>query len=320
MKFSIRALALCTLVVYGLSAAACKGQEATQTATTIATHAAKLERETPPANAAEAPAIVGYPTPEGLGRLVPTQDTSRVEATTAATSTPEPTPMPTASVYPAPIMVPTLATTGGYPPPVLVYPTPYPAPATPVEYANAYPDPGTPAATPTPGSPPILTPTPATVQGTPTSSAPGPVATGAPTSAPGSLATTPPLDPTQTVLQPTPTPTLYIVRTGLYPSDPLTVVLASGRPQLVEFYAVWSTESKSMAPVINGLEVRYHNRMNFIYLDVDDRATNAFKQALGYLYPPQFFLLDSQGKIINQWSGYVKVEVLETALQALVGQ
>lgn len=75
-----------------------------------------------------------------------------------------------------------------------------------------------------------------------------------------------------------------------------------------------------MAPVINRLEMRYHERMSFIYLDVDDRGTNPFKQALGYRYPPQFFLLDGQGKVVNQWSGYVKVEELDAALKAMVGQ
>ncbi len=324
MQSSIKALVLCVLVVCGLSAAACKSQETTQTATTMTTQAADLITETPAANVAGEQSLSGYPTPAGSGRLVPTQDTSRLDTPTAATSTPEaaPTLMPTASVYPAPVMVPTLATTGGYPPPALIYPTSYPAPATPVEYANAYPDPGTPAATPAPVGQPILTPTSASVQVTSTPPAPGPIATEVSTLTPGLPATTPiqpPAVPPQTMLPPTATPTLYVVRTGLYPSDPSVVVLAAGRPQLIEFYAVWSTASKSMAPVINGLEVRYHNRMNFIYLDVDDSATNPFKQALGYLYPPQFILLDSQGKIINHWSGYVKVEDIETALQALVG-
>ena len=41
-------------------------------------------------------------------------------------------------------------------------------------------------------------------------------------------------------------------------------------------------------------------RMYFVYLDIDDPATTAFKQELGYFVQPNFFLLDGQGNVLKQ--------------------
>ena len=63
-----------------------------------------------------------------------------------------------------------------------------------------------------------------------------------------------------------------------------------------------------MAPLVHGLEVQYDNRIDFIYLDIDDPATESFKSILGYRSQPHFFLLDGKGEILHQWQGYVSVE------------
>ena len=70
--------------------------------------------------------------------------------------------------------------------------------------------------------------------------------------------------------------------------------------------------------MVHGLEVDYLNKIDFIYLDIDDPQTNSFKLALGYRYQPHLFLLDGQGNITQQWVGYVNPEDLKMALdQAL---
>jgi len=74
-----------------------------------------------------------------------------------------------------------------------------------------------------------------------------------------------------------------------------------------------------MAPIVHGLEAEYHDRINVVYLDIDDPANDSFKQALGYRFQPHFFLLDGDGKILVQWVGSVKGEefraAIDTALQ-----
>jgi hypothetical protein len=68
-----------------------------------------------------------------------------------------------------------------------------------------------------------------------------------------------------------------------------------------------------MAPVVHGLEAKYHEQMVFSFLDIDDDDNETFKRTLGYRYQPHLFLLDAEGIIIKQWLGYVSGEELEAA-------
>jgi len=73
-----------------------------------------------------------------------------------------------------------------------------------------------------------------------------------------------------------------------------------------------------MAPIVHGLESEYAGQINFVYLDIDDDRNDEFKNQLGFRYQPQFFLLDGEGNIIQQWVGPVTEdqfrEAFETAL------
>src|SRR4030067_858301 len=57
------------------------------------------------------------------------------------------------------------------------------------------------------------------------------------------------------------------------------------------------------APVGHGLEARYSDRIDFVYLDIDDPRSAPFKSRLGYLVQPHIFMLDGQGGILQQWVG-----------------
>jgi hypothetical protein len=63
-----------------------------------------------------------------------------------------------------------------------------------------------------------------------------------------------------------------------------------------------------MAPIVHGLEVEYYQRINFIYLDIDDPGTDPLKKELGFRYQPHFFLINPEGDIIQQWVGPVDAE------------
>lgn len=60
-----------------------------------------------------------------------------------------------------------------------------------------------------------------------------------------------------------------------------------------------------MAPIVHGLEADYAADVNFVYLDIDDSATNQFKSELAFRYQPHFFLLDENGNVLQQWLGPV---------------
>lgn len=63
-----------------------------------------------------------------------------------------------------------------------------------------------------------------------------------------------------------------------------------------------------MAPIVHGLEAEYFEVINFVYLDIEDKANSEFLRELGFRYQPQFLLLDGEGNIIKQWLGPVSVE------------
>ncbi len=69
-----------------------------------------------------------------------------------------------------------------------------------------------------------------------------------------------------------------------------------------------------MAPIVHGLEDKYKDRANFVYLDIDDEKTELFRQSLQFYYQPHIFLLDAEGNILQQWIGYVQQPELEAAL------
>jgi hypothetical protein len=70
---------------------------------------------------------------------------------------------------------------------------------------------------------------------------------------------------------------------------------------------------------VHGVEVEYYDRVDFIYLDIDDPRTDPFKQQLGYRYQPHIFLLDGDGNIVQQWVGPVSESDLTAALDQLSG-
>ena len=70
---------------------------------------------------------------------------------------------------------------------------------------------------------------------------------------------------------------------------------------------------------MHGLEQQWGDKVNFVYLDIDDPQTATFKRALGYQYQPHLLLLDGQGTILREWVGFVSKEDLVGALREIGG-
>jgi thioredoxin-like negative regulator of GroEL len=71
-----------------------------------------------------------------------------------------------------------------------------------------------------------------------------------------------------------------------------------------------------MAPIVHGLEAEYSGQIKFVYLDIDDPANTDFERQLGFRVQPQFFLLDENGEIIQQWLGRVSADDFKAAFEA----
>ena len=71
---------------------------------------------------------------------------------------------------------------------------------------------------------------------------------------------------------------------------------------------------------MHGLEAEYTGQIKFVYLDIDDPATEAFKEALGYRYQPHIFFLDGQGNVLQQWIGPITGKELIAAFEAKLSE
>ena len=71
---------------------------------------------------------------------------------------------------------------------------------------------------------------------------------------------------------------------------------------------------------MHGLEVEYYDKINFMYLDIDNPDNDAFKKELGFRYQPQLFLLDGDGETLYQWIGPIPREEFVTAFEDVLSQ
>ena len=68
-----------------------------------------------------------------------------------------------------------------------------------------------------------------------------------------------------------------------------------------------------MAPMVHGLEAEYYGRVTFSYLDADDPNTESFQRALGFVYQPEFYILDGEGNVLKKFVGFVNEETFRQA-------
>jgi len=63
-----------------------------------------------------------------------------------------------------------------------------------------------------------------------------------------------------------------------------------------------------MAPIVHGLEAEYYGKIKFSFLDADDPNTQSFQSTLGFVYQPEFYLLDANGTVLKKLVGSVREE------------
>ena len=72
-----------------------------------------------------------------------------------------------------------------------------------------------------------------------------------------------------------------------------------------------------MAPIVHGLENKYGDTVEFVYLDIDDSGTEPFQEALNYnrRWRPFIFFVTPEGEIVGDpFIGFTQGDVLEQAL------
>ncbi len=71
---------------------------------------------------------------------------------------------------------------------------------------------------------------------------------------------------------------------------------------------------------MHGLEVEYYDRINFIYMDIDNPANETFKEILDFRYQPQLILLDGNGQVLYQWIGPIPREEFVAAFEDVLAR
>ncbi len=70
-----------------------------------------------------------------------------------------------------------------------------------------------------------------------------------------------------------------------------------------------------MEPIVHGLENEYSDEIEFVYVDIDDPESQAYKDQYGFRVQPHFFLVDENGEVITQWFGMVAEDTFKEAFQ-----
>jgi len=71
---------------------------------------------------------------------------------------------------------------------------------------------------------------------------------------------------------------------------------------------------------VHGLEAEYSDKINFVYLDIDDPANETFKEVLDFRYQPQLILLDGNGHVTYQWIGPIPRDEFVNAFEDILSQ
>lgn len=101
---------------------------------------------------------------------------------------------------------------------------------------------------------------------------------------------------------------------GDYAADTATLVGATGRPQLVEFFTYWCSVCRSIKPTIHTIEAEYWGQVDFVYLDREADANSEVVQQFGIFGQPVLVLLDANGNEVQRWFGAVNGNELRAAL------
>jgi len=73
-----------------------------------------------------------------------------------------------------------------------------------------------------------------------------------------------------------------------------------------------------MAPVVHGLEVKYFDKIGFVFLDIEDSRNAELMQKFSFQYQPMFILVDGNGTPVKTWFGSVSAEEFEVEFEKMI--
>ena len=111
--------------------------------------------------------------------------------------------------------------------------------------------------------------------------------------------------------------TLQLRNFGNLSMDP-EIAFTNGKPTYLEFYAEWCEICKEMAPEVTELKKDFDNKMNFVFLNVDNPNWDKFIKQYKVNGIPQINILDSNSNLQATFTGLQEETTLEEAINNLL--
>ena len=111
--------------------------------------------------------------------------------------------------------------------------------------------------------------------------------------------------------------TLQLKKLGNLSMDP-EIAFTNGKPTYLEFYAEWCEICKEMAPEVTELKKEFDDKINFVFLNVDNPKWDKFIKQFKVNGIPQINIIDSNANLLATLTGFQEETTLEQSLNYLI--
>ena len=111
--------------------------------------------------------------------------------------------------------------------------------------------------------------------------------------------------------------TLQLKKLGNSSMDP-EIAFTNGKPTYLEFYAEWCEICKEMAPEVAELKTDFDDRINFVFLNVDNPKWDKFIKQFKVNGIPQINIFDSNSNLQETFTGLQEEKTLKSSLNSII--
>ena len=111
--------------------------------------------------------------------------------------------------------------------------------------------------------------------------------------------------------------TLQLKKLGNSSMDP-EIAFTNGKPTYLEFYAEWCEICKEMAPEVAELKKDFDDKINFVFLNVDNPKWDKFIKEFKVNGIPQINIIDANSNLLATLTGFQEENTIEQSLKYLI--
>mgnify|MGYP001350686383 FL=1 len=111
--------------------------------------------------------------------------------------------------------------------------------------------------------------------------------------------------------------TLQLKKLGNSSMDP-EIAFTNGKPTYLEFYAEWCEICKEMAPEVAELKKDFDDKINFVFLNVDNPKWDKFIKEFKVNGIPQINIIDANANLLATLTGLQEENTIEQSLKYLI--